>query len=151
MVGYRLKNTLSDNGSVSRGICSSENSFLSDVVERTKIYKQNNNIVFEENNTVSEISEDSIVSMNFWGFTPRIFSQMENDFRKFIIDNSDNMTAEFYIPFVVNNLLNKSEARVKVLTSEAEWFGVTYKEDKETTIQKISELVTNNYYPKKLW
>lgn len=151
MVGYRLKNTLSDNGSVSRGICSSENSFLSDVVERTKIYKQNNNIVFEENNTVSEISEDSIVSMNFWGFTPRFFSQMENDFRKFIIDNSDNMTAEFYIPFVVNNLLNKSEARVKVLTSEAEWFGVTYKEDKETTIQKISELVINNYYPKKLW
>lgn len=151
MVGYRLKNTLSDNGSVSRGICSSENGFLSNVVERTKIYKQNSSVVYEEGDIVSNISEDSIVSMNFWGFSPNFFSQMEDDFRSFINENAENLKSEFYIPFVVNNLINRSEARVKVLTSEAEWFGVTYKEDKETTVKKIAELVENGHYPKKLW
>jgi len=151
MVGYRLKNTLSENGSVSRGICSSDDSFLSDVVERTKIYKKNTSVVFEEENTVSDISGESIVSMNFWGFTPKLFSQMEGDFKKFIINNAENLKAEFYIPFVVNNLINNNDARVKVLSSEAKWFGVTYKEDKETTINKVSELINNGYYPKKLW
>jgi len=151
MVGYRLKNTLSDNGSVSRGICSSENGFLSDVVERTKIYNQNNNVVYEEDETISNISKDSIVSMNFWGFSPKFFSQMEDDFRTFIQENAEKLKAEFYIPFVVNNLINRDEARVKVLTSEAEWFGVTYQEDRETTVKKIAKLVDNGYYPKKLW
>ena len=151
MVGYKLKNTLSENGSVSRGICNSENGFLTDVVERTKIYKKDGKVVFEENETISEIPEDSIVSMNFWGFSPEFFSQMEDDFRKFIIENAENLKAEFYIPLIANNLVNRNEARIKVLTSEAEWFGVTYKEDKETTINKVTDLVENGFYPAKLW
>lgn len=151
MVGYKLKNTLSENGSVSRGVCSSENGFLTDVVERTNIYKNGNKVVFEENDVVSEIPEDSVVSMNFWGFSPNFFIQMENDFKKFIIENADNLKAEFYIPFVTNNLINRGEARVTVLNSEDEWFGVTYKEDKETTIKKVAGLIQNGYYPNKLW
>ncbi len=151
MVGYKLKNTLSDNGSVSRGVCSSENGFLTDVVERTNIYKKENKVVFEENDTPLGIPEDSVVSMNFWGFSPRFFSQMENDFKKFIVENAENLKAEFYIPLVANNLITRNEARVKVLSSDAEWFGITYKEDKEETIKKVSQLVENGFYPSSLW
>lgn len=151
MVGYRLKNTLSENGSVSRGICSQENEFLSDVVERTKIYPENSKIIFEEDGRKNEISGESIVSMNFWGFSPKFFDQMEDDFRKFITLNSNNLKAEFYIPFVVNNLIVSNEAKVKVLTSESSWFGVTYKEDKEETIKRINSLVEEGKYPSKLW
>ncbi len=151
MVGYRLKNTLSENGSVSRGICSQENEFLSDVVERTKIYPENSKIIFEEDGSKNEISGESIVSMNFWGFSPKFFVQMEDDFRKFITLNSNNLKAEFYIPFVVNNLIESNEAKVKVLTSESSWFGVTYKEDKEETIKRINSLVEEGKYPSKLW
>ncbi len=151
MVGYKLKNTLSENGSVSRGVCSSENGFLTDVVERTNIYKKENKVVFEENDTPLEIPEDSVVSMNFWGFSPKFFSQMENDFKKFIVENAENLKAEFYIPLVANNLITRNEARVKVLSSDAEWFGITYKEDKEETIKKVSQLVENGFYPSSLW
>lgn len=151
MVGYRLKNTLSENGSVSRGVCSSVDGFLSDVVERTKIYTSNSNIVFEENDQVNEIDGDSLVSMNFWGFTPKFFNQMEDDFRQFINDNSHNLKAEFYIPYVVNNLIEAKQAKVKLLTSEANWFGVTYKEDKEETIKNIRNLVDEGIYPSNLW
>lgn len=151
MVGYRLKNTLSDNGSVSRGICSLENGFLSDVVERTKIYPHNSKIVFEEDGNKNEISGESIVSMNFWGFSPKFFEQMEDDFRKFITLNANKLKAEFYIPFVVNNLIVSNKAKVKVLTSESSWFGVTYKEDKEETIKRIKSLIEEEKYPSKLW
>ena len=151
MVGYKLSNTLSENGSVSRGICSSEQGFLTDVVERTKIYNDGNSIVFEEEDVKTNISGDSIVSMNFWGFTPRFFPQMEDMFRQFIIENAENIKAEFYIPFVANNLITDKKARIKLLTSNAEWFGVTYKEDREETIKRISQLVNNGIYPKSLW
>jgi len=151
MVGYKLRNTLSENGSVSRGICSSDEGFLTDVVERTKIYKDNGKIVYEENEIKTNISGNSIVSMNFWGFTPEFFSQMEDMFRKFIVENAENIKAEFYIPFVANNLITKKEARIKLLTSNAEWFGVTYKEDKDETIKRVAQLVNNGIYPKSLW
>jgi len=151
MVGYRLKNTLSENGSVSRGICSLESGFLSDVVERTKIYKENSHIIFEEDGKKNEISGESIVSMNFWGFSPKFFNQMEEDFRKFIIHNANKLKAEFYIPFVVNNLIESNEAKVKVLKSESSWFGVTYQEDKQETIKRIKSLVEEGKYPSKLW
>lgn len=151
MVGYRLKNTLSENGSVSRGICTLESEFLSDVVERTKIYKEHAKIIFEENGGKNEISGESIVSMNFWGFSPKFFDQMEEDFKKFIMLNANNLKAEFYIPFVVNNLIVSNKAKVKVLTSESSWFGVTYKEDKQKTINQINTLVKNGKYPAQLW
>ena len=89
--------------------------------------------------------------MNFWGFSPKFFSQMENDFKKFIIENAKNLKAEFYIPLVANNLIKRNEARVKVLTSDAEWFGITYKMDKEETIKKVSQLVERGSYPPSLW
>jgi len=151
MVGYKLSNTLSENGSVSRGICSSEEGFLTDVVERTKIYKDGDAIVFEEDDIKTNISGNSIVSMNFWGFTPEFFPQMEDMFRQFIVENAENIKAEFYIPFVANNLITDKKARIKLLTSNAEWFGVTYKEDKEETIKRVSQLVNNGIYPKSLW
>jgi choline kinase len=151
MVGYKLNNTLSDNGSVSRGICSSEEGFLTDVVERTKIYTNNGEIVYEEDEIMTNISGESIVSMNFWGFTPAFFPQMEDMFRDFILENANNLKAEFYIPFVANNLITEKKARIKLLTSNAEWFGVTYKEDKEETIKRVSQLVKNGTYPNSLW
>jgi len=152
MVGYLLKNTLSDFGSVSRGVCSSdEQGFLTDVVERTSIVKKNNKVFYTDNNKETEIDEDSIVSMNFWGFTPRFFEQLDRDFRKFIVENANQLKAEFFIPLVVNNLIKSKEATIKVLKSTAQWFGITYQEDKPVTIQKVKQLVEQGVYPENLW
>lgn len=152
MVGYKLKNTLSDFGSVSRGVCAiDEKGYLTDVVERTSIERKGDKIVFIEDGKEYEIDEDVLVSMNFWGFTPAFFPQLEEDFKDFIVKNADKLKAEFYIPLVVNNLIKKGEATVKVLESKAQWFGVTYKEDKPFTIKKINELVKSGVYPENLW
>ncbi len=152
MVGYLLKNTLSDFGSVSRGVCSSDqNSFLTDVVERPGIIKKEDKIFYSNDNQEVEIDENAIVSMNFWGFTPTFFEQLDRDFRKFIAENANKLKAEFFIPLVVNNLIKSNEASVKVLTSTAQWFGVTYREDKPVTIKKVKELVKKGVYPENLW
>ncbi len=152
MVGYLLKNTLSDFGSVSRGICTTdENGYLTDVVERTSIERKGDKVVYVENDQEVEIDENAIVSMNFWGFTPAFFPQLERDFKKFIVENADKLKAEFYIPLVVNNLIKSGEATVKVLKSDAQWFGVTYQEDKPITIQQVNKLVEKGVYPKNLW
>lgn len=151
MVGYKLKNTLSDHGTVSRGICQSENGLLTDVVERTSIRRKGKDVVFNDDGHDRVIDEDSVVSMNFWGFSPTYFTQSENDFRSFIWGNSNLLKAEFYIPFVVNNLIEKAEASCEVLTSNDQWFGVTYREDKLVTIEKIGQLVQEGTYPKNLW
>ncbi len=89
--------------------------------------------------------------MNFWGFTPTFFEQLDRDFRKFIAENANKLKAEFFIPLVVNNLIKSNEASVKVLTSTAQWFGVTYREDKPVTIKKVKELVKKGVYPENLW
>ncbi len=152
MVGYQLKNTLSENGSVSRGVCSTQNGLLTDVVERTKIYRQKNGeIVYEEEGKTFPIDENSLVSMNFWGFTPKYFAQSEAFFRDFIRENAQQLKAEFYIPFVVNKLITENKADVRVLQSHDQWFGVTYREDKPVTIAKIQELVREGRYPDNLW
>ncbi len=151
MVGYKLRNTLSDHGTVSRGVCSAEDGLLTDVVERTSIRRQNGDVVIDDHGHNEVIDEDSVVSMNFWGFTPNYFEQSERDFRAFIEENADQLKAEFYIPFVVNNLITNREATCEVLTSNDQWFGVTYQEDKETTITRIKELVDEGKYPKSLW
>jgi len=151
MVGYRLENTLSENGSVSRGICQTKNGLLTDVVERTSIMYQNQDIVFTDEGETQTIAGDSVVSMNFWGFSPLYFEQLENDFIEFIKKNAGEIKAEFYIPTVVNDLINKKEATIKMLTSNDRWFGVTYQEDKATTINAINELVKNGTYPENLW
>ncbi|RLD45659.1 MAG: nucleotidyltransferase [Bacteroidetes bacterium] len=151
MVGYKLKNTLSDFGSVSRGVCEIENKLLTDVVERTSIVRKDGGIVFEDNGKEVSISNNAIVSMNFWGFTPDFFEQTEKDFKAFIVENASQLKAEFYIPYVVNNLIQNKEVTVEVLTSDAKWFGITYQEDKAITIQEVSKLVDMGIYPKSLW
>jgi len=151
MVGYQLTNTLSENGSVSRGICSTENGLLTDVVERTKIYRKEGRIVFEEEGKEHSINGNSLVSMNFWGFTPKYFEQSEAYFIDFILENAQQLKAEFYIPYVVNKLIKQSDADVRVLESHDQWFGVTYQEDKPITIAKVKELVKEGVYPENLW
>lgn len=153
MVGYELKNTLSENGYVSRGQCKSDNQqFLFDVIERTHIERKNNSIIFQDENEKSiELKEDTLVSMNFWGFTPSYFDFLNEKFSRFIPQNTDNLKAEFYIPSVVNELIEEKRARVKVLHSDASWFGVTYKEDKAGVMKNIQDLVASGSYPKKLW
>lgn len=151
MVGYKLSNTLSENGSVSRGVCQTDKGYLTDVVERTSIINQGSKIVFEENNIKHDIDANSVVSMNFWGFTPLFFDQLEKDFRIFIANNADNIKAEFYIPSVANDLIKKNEAEIAVLTSNDKWFGVTYKDDKETTIKRVKDLVDKGIYPTNIW
>lgn len=153
MVGYELKNTLSENGFVSRGQCKAdENHFLFDVVERTHIERKNGQIVFQnENKSLVELDENTLVSMNFWGFTPSYFPFLKEKFAQFIQKNTENSKAEFYIPSVVNELIEEKRARVKVLSSNANWFGVTYKEDKETVVKNIKILIEKGIYPEKLW
>ncbi|HDO06199.1 MAG TPA: nucleotidyltransferase [Bacteroidetes bacterium] len=151
MVGYQLKNTLSESGSVSRGICSTKEGLLTDVVERTKIYRTDSQIVYEENGQVIPIAGDSLVSMNFWGFTPKYFAQSETWFVEFIRENARQLKAEFYIPYVVNKLITQGDANVRVLGSHDRWFGVTYKEDKAVTIARVRQMVREGSYPKSLW
>jgi len=153
MVGYELKNTLSENGYVSRGQCKSdENNFLLDVIERTHIERKDDTIVFQdENGNHIKLKEDTLVSMNFWGFTPSYFEFLNEKFSRFIPENANNLKAEFYIPSVVNDLIEEKRARVKVLHSKATWFGVTYKEDKDSVMKNIQQLISSGKYPIKLW
>lgn len=153
MVGYELKNTLSENGYVSRGQCKSDHDhFLFDVVERTHIERVGDKIIYQDlvNQSV-ELDEKTLVSMNFWGFTPSYFNFLAEKFSTFIPQNANNLKAEFYIPSVVNELIEEKRARVKVLHSDASWFGVTYKEDKAGVVQNIQSLVSVGIYPEKLW
>jgi UTP-glucose-1-phosphate uridylyltransferase len=151
MVGYQLKNTLSENGSVSRGICSTKEGLLTDVVERTKIYRTDGQIVFEEAGREIPITGNSLVSMNFWGFTSKYFAQSEAWFVDFIRENARQLKAEFYIPYVVNKLITQGNANVQVLESHDRWFGVTYQEDKAVTIARVRQMVREGRYPESLW
>ncbi|MUH34583.1 nucleotide-diphospho-sugar transferase [Zobellia amurskyensis] len=153
MVAYKLKNTVSDYGYVSRGECkvSSEN-FLQDVTERTHIEKKEKGIVVEnESGELQPIDPNTYVSMNFWGFTPKCFEFGWKLFVEFLEDNKENSKAEFYIPTVVNEMLKSDKVEVNVLTTNEKWFGVTYKEDKAIVQNEIMKLNENGVYPKKLW
>ena len=129
LIGYRLAATLSENGTVSRGVCEVDaNNYLTAVTECTKIGTQaDGSIKDEELNRV--LSSNDVVSMNFWGFTPNVFSEIEKQFVEFYPQNKDNLKSEFYIPKVVDQMLKDKAAQVKVIPTEAKWFGVTYKED----------------------
>jgi UTP-glucose-1-phosphate uridylyltransferase len=151
MVGFILKNTLSDYGAVSRGVCQTENGLLTDVVERTNIIRKEEQIIFHDHGDDIPIDPESIVSMNFWGFTPEYFKQSGKEFEKFIGIYAKNITAEFYIPYALNNLIKSKKATCKVFTSNDQWFGVTYKDDKSATTQKINHLIKQGYYPENLW
>ena len=153
MVGYNLKNTLSDHGYVSRGQCTSDaEGYLEDVVERTHIEKKEQGIFFEdENGTSIELDENTLVSMNFWGFTPQFFVQLNTRFTKFIQENTSELKAEFYVPTVVNEMRDEGVGRTRVLVSDAAWFGVTYQEDRPVVVESIRKLIAEGKYPERLW
>lgn len=153
MVGYNLKNTLSDHGYVSRGQCTSDkHGYLVDVVERTHIEKKGDQIFFQdEAGKEIELNENTLVSMNFWGFTPKYFKQVESRFLKFIRENNDNIKSEFFIPTVVNQIIEEGVGKTKVLESNAEWFGVTYQEDRPVVVDSIRKLIAQGIYPERLF
>ncbi|MFA5297525.1 MAG: sugar phosphate nucleotidyltransferase [Lutibacter sp.] len=153
MMGYVLKNTISDFGAVSRGECSvDKNDFLTGVTERTRIEKVNGVLKFkDENDTLYPISEETTVSMNFFGFTPKYFELSESLFEEFLAKNYKELKGEFFIPLVINHIIVNKLATMKVLRSDARWFGVTYKQDKDYVTSEIQKLKDNNVYPTHLW
>lgn len=152
MVGYQIKNTLSDYGTVSRGMCEVDaNGDLVSMVERTNIERENGQIVFKDEAGSHPIDENAPVSMNMFGFTPDYFKHSTDYFKTFLTENAANIKSEFYIPTMVNKLVGEGTSKLKVLTSDAQWFGVTYKEDRPLVVAKIEKLVESGAYPKKLW
>ena len=153
MMGYVLKNTISDFGSVSRGECSvDKNDFLTGVTERTHIEKVNGVLKYkDENDHLFPISEETIVSMNFFGFTPKYFELSESLFEEFLAKNYKEPKAEFFIPLVINHIIVNKLATMKVLKSNARWFGVTYKQDKDYVTSEIQKLKDSDIYPINLW
>jgi dTDP-glucose pyrophosphorylase len=153
MVGYRVGNTLSEGGTVARGVCEvDKDKYLIGVTERTKIMRVNGNVSYkdEDDNWVA-IDDNTPVSMNMWGFTPDYFDYSESDFVDFLKNNINNPKTEFYIPTVVNKLVENKTASVKVLDTTSKWFGVTYATDKEGVVKNISNLIKAGEYPTKLW
>lgn len=153
MVGYRVGNTLSESGSVARGICEVDNeSYLTTVVERTHIERIDGVVKYkDENDEFVGISDNTPVSMNMWGFTPDYFNYSEDFFVKFLKENESNIKAEFYIPFVVNSLIESDTIKLKVLDTPSMWFGVTYAEDRQSVVDKLQALTEAGEYPAKLW
>ena len=152
MAGYRLKNTLSEHGKVSRGVCKvNSNNEMTDIIERTKIGWKYDIIVAEDGDNEIVFTGNEFVSMNFWGFTPDVFPELESEFTKFIKTNINDIKSEYYIPTIVSHQVNKGNATVKVLEATDQWFGVTYKEDKPIVVEKIKDLTNQGKYPQKLW
>ena len=153
MVGYPIFNTLSDNGSVSRGeTFVDEQKNLQKIIERTSITKKGDVIVYKtEEGEEATIAKETLVSMNFWGFTPAFLDFLEAEFDVFLAENSNEVKTEFFLPFVVDNLIQRKQADVQVIGTDALWMGVTYKEDKAIVVAKVKELMATSLYPAKLW
>lgn len=152
MIGYALKNTLTENGHVARGICRTDaKGFLTGIDERTHIEKQGEKAVFTEDDgkTWTEVSMDSTVSMNMWGFSKSILKELEIGFAAFLKNDlpKNPKKAEYFLPFAVDELLQEGKASVQVLNSQDKWYGVTYKEDKEMVVNAISKLKKEGLYP----
>ena len=153
MVGYRVGNTLSESGSVARGVCeTSAEGYLTGVVERTAIERIDGDIQFiDENGQKVVLEENTPVSMNMCGFTPDYFTQLEEYFKEFLRANVGNLKAEYFIPLMVNKLITEGTATVKVLDTTAKWFGVTYAADRQGVVDKIQAMVDAGEYPNKLF
>jgi len=152
MVGYTLKNVLSENGSVSRGCGEQDgNGYLTSVIERITIVKENGKIISKEKDGDVELSPATPTSMNFWGFHPSVFPLIEKLFIEFLKENGKNPKAEFFIPLIGNQMIKQGLGKVKIIGGGDIWFGVTYKEDKEEVAGKIRELISKGEYPQKLW
>ncbi len=155
MVGFRVGNTLSENGTVARGVCSKDaNDLLTTVVERTEIMRVDGKVSYkDENGEWVAIEDNTPVSMNMWGFTPDYFAHSDAYFKQFLSDpkNQANPKAEFFIPLMVNELVNNGTSTVKVLDTTSKWFGVTYSADRQATVDRIQALVNEGVYPSKLF
>lgn len=153
MVGFRVGNTITENGSVARGVCETNDGLLTSVVERTAIsYDKDHNIVFTDENGVEQtLRPNTPVSMNLWGFTPDYFDYSEREFKKFLEKDINTPKAEFFIPLCIDTLINSGEATVKVLDTESKWFGVTYAADRPGVVAKFAELHRDGTYPEKLF
>ena len=152
MVGYEVSKTLSENGTVSRGVCSvDDEGNLQGMVERTKIERVDGTIVFHDLGTDEPLAENTPVSMNLFGFTPDYFRHSEAFFKEFLAENIDNLKSEFFIPLMVNKVISEGSATMRVLQTSSKWFGVTYKEDKPQLMQKLEELIAEGEYPRNLW
>lgn len=148
MVGYRVENTLTENGTVSRGICEAdENGYLADIVERTAISRDANGVISDPE--AGEIAEGTLVSMNMWGFTPSFLDELETGLRTFMMDELPKNPAkgEYYLPFAVDHLIQNGQATAKVLQTSAQWYGVTYKEDKPVVVDALRRMTEAGLYP----
>jgi UTP-glucose-1-phosphate uridylyltransferase len=153
IIGYELTKTLSENGSVSRGVCEvdAENNLVS-IAERVKIYRdENNKITYEEGDKKFEVPDDSKVSMNFWCFDPAVFSFIEKIFMEFLAEHINNPKAEFFIPIIGDRFITEKKGAIKVIPTSSQWFGVTYKEDAAGVQQSLNKLIDSGEYPLKLW
>ncbi|NQV03174.1 MAG: NTP transferase domain-containing protein [Bacteroidia bacterium] len=153
MVAFEIGKTLSEHGFVCRGVCQTDmGNYLEDVVERTWIERKPAGIVYKDNEeNFIPLSDDTVVSMNFWGFTPSFFGYLQTGFREFLKANGENLKAEYYIPTAVNKLIQDKIATVRVLPCAAKWYGITYKEDKVMVVRGIRRLIEKDEYPEKLW
>lgn len=153
MVGYHLGNTLSESGSVSRGVCSvDKDGYLQNIVERTHIQKEDDTIYYlGENCERITVEPQTIVSMNMWGFTPDYYKYSMEYFKEFLRDQSNNLKSEFFIPKVVNSLIEEEKVHCKVIDTSSTWFGVTYAEDRPNVIIEINKLIQQGIYPHKLF
>lgn len=152
MAGYRIRKTLSMFGTVSRGVCEvDEKGFLTGIVERIKIIDTPGGIVYIEGDAEVPLKENAIVSMNFFGFTPSVFAWLEKYFDEFLRQNALKPKAEFFIPSIVDRMIKDGLARMKVLETNEQWFGVTYKEDRPDALKMINSLIADKVYPPDLW
>ncbi len=153
MVGFRIGNTMSESGTVARGICETKEGYLTSVVERTAIgYNMEGKIAFTDENEKEQILDPlTPVSMNIWGFTPDYFDYSEDFFKRFLEKNKNNPKAEFYVPLLINEMVNNGTARVKVLDTTSKWFGVTYAADRPAVVEKFAELHRSGEYPEKMF
>lgn len=153
MVGFRVGNTVTENGSVSRGVCSTDSDgFLTTVVERTAItVSPDGEIVYEDDGQKHHLDPKTPVSMNLWGFTPDYFDFSEVEFKKFLDEKIDVPKSEFYIPSVVDSLVKAGKAKVKVLDTDSQWFGVTYAQDRPDVVAKLAALHDKGIYPESLF
>jgi len=153
MIGYRLANTLSNFGAVSRGVCCVDaDNMLLNVTERTKIKRNEKTVVYQDdNNNEITLDENLPVSMNFWGFTPALFGCLKAGFENFLKSNRENLTTEYYIPSEVSRQIDEKNADVRVIPTSSSWFGITYIEEKTAAVAQIKALVDAGVYPKRLW
>jgi len=152
LIGYELQKTLSENGSVSRGVCTSDNEQnLTNISERTKIYRKDEGVVYEDETGIHQVALNSLVSMNFFCFAPGFINFCEKLFPTFLTEKGNQLKSEFFIPFVANEFINSGKGVLKVIPTSSKWFGVTYKEDAEGVQSSINILVEKGVYPNSLW